>query len=291
MSRDKKKRTWDIARKLGIICSKCRIYEVKKKGLESLIIKKKIKVALAGIPNTGKSVVFNSLTGGRAWVGNWPGTTVEKKVGRFKIDDIGVQLIDLPGTYTLSPESIDQKVARDAIINEKPDVVVNLLNATNLERSLYLTISLLETGVKVIAILNFMDLAKEMGYKYDVNKLMDILGIPVVPMIAIKKVGLDKLKKYIKMSINNNWSNIKPIDYGDDIENYINKLITILKRDIKLSNKYVLRWLAIKLLEYDEDIRKIISSSPYYNETMNIVEEASEYIFKNMGSILTHIYL
>lgn len=250
-------------------------YSASKVTSDSLIIRGKLKIALAGIPNTGKSVVFNKLTGGRAWVGNWPGTTVEKKVGRFRLDSYVISVIDLPGTYTLSPDSIDQKIAKDVITEEDIDLVVVLLNASNIERSLYLLISILETGAKVVGILNFMDIADKIGIKYDIDKLSDILKIPIVPMVAVKNKGFDILKKRIVESVENEWINTKPINY-DEFEEYIDRIVERLKES-DISKRYNLRWIAIKLLENDRDAIEFISRQEVYDEVRSIILEADKY--------------
>jgi len=250
-------------------------YSASKVTSDSLIIRGKLKIALAGIPNTGKSVVFNKLTGGRAWVGNWPGTTVEKKVGRFRLDSYVISVIDLPGTYTLSPDSIDQKIAKDVITEEDIDLVVVLLNASNIERSLYLLISILETGAKVVGILNFMDIADKIGVKYDIDKLSDILKIPIVPMVAVKNKGFDILKKRIVESVENEWINTKPINY-DEFEEYIDRIVERLKES-DISKRYNLRWIAIKLLENDRDAIEFISRQEVYDEVRSIILEADKY--------------
>jgi ferrous iron transport protein B len=275
---------YSITKIFGFGCRNCPY--ASKEELKKNIIRKRIKVALAGIPNTGKSVVFNTLTGGRAWVGNWPGTTVEKKVGRFAIDGYDISVIDLPGAYSLSPDSLDQKVARDAIVKDKPDLVVILLNATNLERSLYLAISILETGVKAVLSMNFMDVAKNMGFKYDLDKLARILHVPIIEMVAIKRKGFKELKEKIVESLENNWVNVKPIDYGKDVESYIEKLEKIIEKDEKLSKDYNSRWLAVKLLELDRDIINLVSSSPYYREIKEAIDEASIKLYDIHGKHL-----
>ena len=143
-----------------------------------------ITMALAGNPNSGKTTLFNALTGARQYVGNWPGVTVEKKEGKLKFEDKNLILVDLPGTYSLSPYSMEEIIAKNYIINEKPDVVVNIVDASNIERNLFLTMQLLELGRPTVIALNMMDVAKAKGYEIDVTKLSMELGVPVVPIIA-----------------------------------------------------------------------------------------------------------
>ncbi|RLE63630.1 MAG: ferrous iron transport protein B [Thermoprotei archaeon] len=215
----------------------------------------KIRVALAGNPNVGKSVIFNELTGGRAWVGNWPGKTVEKKVGVSEVDGLELEIVDLPGTYSLTAYSIDELIARNYIVDEKPDTVVNVVNATALERNLYLTIQLLELGSNLIVALNMMDLAEKEGIKINVRKMSQILGVPVIPTVAIKHVGLDELKETIVKIAGKKPKTRKIVDYGKTVEREIEKL-SRMARELGLGEKYDCRWLAIKLLEKDSEIEQ-----------------------------------
>jgi ferrous iron transport protein B len=153
-----------------------------------------LTVALAGNPNAGKSTIFNALTGSRQHVGNWPGKTVEKKEGIFRGRGSSWRVVDLPGTYSLSAYSPEEIIARDYIVEESPDVVVNVVDASNLERNLYLTVQLLELGVLVIIVLNVMDIARSRGLRIDRSKLSSLLGnVPVVETVGNKGQGLDDL--------------------------------------------------------------------------------------------------
>jgi ferrous iron transport protein B len=156
---------------------------------------KELRVALAGNPNAGKSTIFNALTGSRQHVGNWPGKTVEKKEGKFKRDDYEVKVVDLPGTYSLTAYSPEEVIARDYIINEKPDLVVTVVDAANLERNLYLAVQVLELGVPVIVALNMSDVADARGLKIDQTMLSRGLSSPVVSTTANKGNGIDLLVK------------------------------------------------------------------------------------------------
>ena len=155
------------------------------------------KIALAGNPNSGKTTVFNYLCGAREKIGNWPGTTVEKKQGYFTYQDERVEVVDLPGTYSLSVYSVDERIARDFLIKEKPDLVVCVIDATNLERNLYLVIQLLELGQAVLLDLNMMDRVRKANIKIDTQKLSKILGIDIVETVASKGEGIDELKEKI----------------------------------------------------------------------------------------------
>jgi small GTP-binding protein len=155
----------------------------------------KIRVALAGNPNAGKSSLFNELTGARQHVGNWPGKTVERKEGSFIQDGVEVELVDLPGIYSLSAFSVEEILARDFILDEKPDAIVSVVDASNLERNLYLTIQLLELGLPLIVVLNMSDLAASRGLRIDQQMLGASLGAPVVPTVANRGQGIAELRQ------------------------------------------------------------------------------------------------
>nr|WP_222829543.1 FeoB small GTPase domain-containing protein [Archaeoglobus profundus] len=214
-------------------------------------MKETIKVALAGNPNVGKSVIFNSLTGARQKVGNWPGVTVEKKEGICEHKGVKMVIVDLPGIYSLSATSLDERIAMDFILNERPDVVVDIVDASNIERNLYLTLQLIEMRANVVVALNKMDLAESKGYKIDVRRLSADLGVPVVPMVAIRGEGIEELKNTI---IQASRMPRKPvIKYNDRIERYIKLLESKIVENSILS-EYPSRFVAIKLLELDDEI-------------------------------------
>jgi ferrous iron transport protein B len=155
-------------------------------------------IALAGNPNCGKSTIFNSLTGGRQHVGNWPGKTVDKKEGVWHHDGQDIKVVDLPGTYSLSAYSLEEVIARDYIVDEGPEVVVDVVDAANLERNLYLAVQILELGARLVIALNMSDMAAARGYKIDTAKLSEGLGgIPVVPTVGNRGQGLEELKDKI----------------------------------------------------------------------------------------------
>jgi len=209
---------------------------------------KKLKIALTGNPNSGKSTVFNRLTGGYAHVGNWPGVTVEKKEGKFQFRDCEVTVVDLPGIYSLSSHSIDEQIARDFIMKEKPDKIVVIVDASNLERNLYLFTQLLESGANVILNLNMMDIVKNKGIVIDTKILFEIFGVPIVETVASKGEGIEELKEAIVNESKKTKGSFR-IDYGDDIELEIGRI----ERIINLTG-YPPRWLAIRLLEGDREI-------------------------------------
>lgn len=154
-------------------------------------------VALAGNPNAGKSTIFNALTGARQHVGNWPGKTVEKKEGIWQQNGSQIEVMDLPGTYSLTAYSIEEVIARNYIVEDNPDVVVMIVDAANIERNLYLTVQVLEMGAKVVVALNMSDVAETRGIHIDVEKLAQALGARVVPTVASKERGLEDLKQAI----------------------------------------------------------------------------------------------
>ena len=151
-----------------------------------------IKIALAGNPNCGKTTLFNALTGSNQFVGNWPGVTVERKGGKLKKHD-GFEVMDLPGIYSLSPYTLEEVVSRDFLLNEDPDVIIDLVDATNIERNLYLTTQLIETGVPVVVALNMADLIEKRGLKIDTKRLSMVLGCPIIETSALKGTGLKEL--------------------------------------------------------------------------------------------------
>ncbi len=166
-----------------------------------------LTIAIAGNPNCGKTTLFNTLTGTHQHVGNWPGVTVEKKVGTFSHQSINVNLVDLPGVYSLSvagdDASLDERIARDFILTEQPDLVVNVLDASNLERNLYLTVQLLEMGTPVVVALNMMDIAASRKIQIETHALSQKLGCPVVGLIAAENTGIGPLKDLVIKAANN----------------------------------------------------------------------------------------
>ncbi len=160
-----------------------------------------LTIALAGNPNVGKSTVFNALTGMRQHVGNWPGKTVERKEGQLTLGTHSATIVDLPGTYSLTARSLEEQIARDFIIHERPDAVVNVLDVSNLERNLYLTAQLLEMEVPLVLVLNMVDVADARGLKLDQPALAAALGVPVVMMAASRGQGMDELKRVLSQVI------------------------------------------------------------------------------------------
>ena len=216
--------------------------------------KRQVTVALVGNPNSGKTTLFNSLTGAKQHVGNWPGVTVEKKEGSCSSGEYEIKVVDLPGVYSLTAYSPDEVVARKFIIEEKPEVVVDIVDASNLERNLYLSVQLMEMDVPVILALNMMDEAENRKYKIDIDKLSREIGLPVVPMVASKNKGVaELLAEVIKVAEGKKAGKGVKIEYGREVEKQIEILEKALSYD-SLAGKYSPHWLAIKLLEGDEEI-------------------------------------
>ena len=214
-----------------------------------------IKIALAGNPNCGKTTMFNALTGANQYVGNWPGVTVEKKEGKLKSAKSGEEIIitDLPGVYSLSPYTLEEVVSRDYLVHEKPQAIINLVDATNIERNLYLTTQILEIGIPVVIALNMADLLAKSGDKIDVKKLSEIFGCEVVETSALKGTGLKEVvEKAIEAAKKNEWKNPAGI-FSGSVEKAIEKVEEAVGDAVDADQK---RWFAIKLLEKDSKVIK-----------------------------------
>ena len=212
-----------------------------------------IKIALAGNPNCGKTTMFNALTGANQYVGNWPGVTVEKKEGKLKSSKSGEEIIitDLPGVYSLSPYTLEEVVSRDYLVHEKPQAIINLVDATNIERNLYLTTQILEIGIPVVIALNMADLLAKSGDKIDVKKLSEIFGCEVVETSALKGTGLKEVvEKAIEAAKKNEWKNPAGI-FSGNVEKAIEKVEEAVGDAVDADQK---RWFAIKLLEKDSKV-------------------------------------
>jgi len=216
-----------------------------------------ITIALAGNPNSGKTTVFNALTGSHQRTGNWPGVTVERKEGEYQHGDTKVNVVDLPGTYGLSAYSIDEKIARDYLVTENPDVVVTIVDASNLERNLYLVIQLLELGQNVVVCLNMMDLARKSGMEIDHERLSELLGVPVVPTVAHKGEGIEELRRAVLEAAERRDldQSSRTVNYGEELERIIGEIGEIISQ---IKTPYPPRFAATKLLEGDPDMEELI---------------------------------
>jgi ferrous iron transport protein B len=212
--------------------------------------KKRLRIAVAGNPNCGKTTLFNELTGSRQMVGNWPGVTVDRKTGFYAFEGHDFELVDIPGIYALSAHSSDEKVARDYLLSEDYDLIVNIVDAANIERNLYLTTQLLEMRVPMIVVLNKMDVAKSRQILINTEELSDRLGIPVVPIAASKRSGLTQLKKAVHQCAEHNPISEADIIYPVEIQEAATTLTAQLSK-IAAENNLKADWLAMKLLEDD----------------------------------------
>ncbi|GKX31040.1 ferrous iron transport protein B [Vallitalea longa] len=246
-----------------------------------------IKVAFVGNPNCGKTTLFNAYTGAKHKVGNWPGVTVEKKEGTITYGDNKITLVDLPGIYSISPYSMEEILTREYIIEDDPDVVVNIVDASNLERNLYLTLQLIELGKPVIIALNMMDVAKSRGFVIDKKKLSKQLNVSVVEVVATKKMGLDDLLQQI-IEVSNEKEQYKPIelDYGNEIEQHLIKI----ENELKLQNvdENILRWYSLKIVENDSEIINKLNIVDKCNYEEEIAKIKYDYITNFISNVLVN---
>ena len=217
--------------------------------------KKKLLIALAGNANVGKSVIFNYLTGLHQHIGNWPGKTVERAEGTLQFRDYTIDIVDLPGIYSLSTYSLEELVSRKYIAVERPDIVINVVDASVLERNLFFTLQLLELETPMVIALNQMDMAKSKGIQINIKKLEKLLGIAVMPTVAIKGVGIAKLLEKTIETVEKGLVKHVHVKYGEEVEEKIGKLIEKIKT---VQFVYPPRYVAIKLLEGDEEIEREI---------------------------------
>ena len=230
---------------------------------------KELTIALAGNANVGKSVIFNQLTGSHQIIGNWPGKTIEKREGYLIYKGYKIKVVDLPGIYSFSTYSEEELISRDFIAKEKPDVVINVVDALHLERNLFFTLQLIELEAKLVIALNQIDLLEKSDFTIDSNKLENILNIPIVPTVAIEGKGIEKLiEKCIEIYEGEiKYEPIK-IEYGKEVEERVNELIKVVSFD----TSYPKRWFTIKLLEGDEEIKKLVLGE----KILEIIEKKSK---------------
>ncbi|HJA63770.1 MAG TPA: ferrous iron transport protein B [Candidatus Intestinimonas stercoravium] len=226
-----------------------------------------ITIALAGNPNCGKTTMFNALTGAVQFVGNWPGVTVEKKEGKLK-GHKDINVMDLPGIYSLSPYTLEEVVARNYLINEKPDVILNLVDASNIERNLYLTTQLLELGIPVVVALNMIDVAKKNGDKIDTAKLSEALGCPVVETSAVKGEGCVAAAERAAALVAAKQATVPQHTFAQPVEDALSAIADLVRDVVPPENQ---RWFAIKLFERDEKVMENFTLSP---DTARRLEDA-----------------
>lgn len=220
-----------------------------------------IVVAVAGQPNSGKSTLFNMLTGMRQFVANYPGVTVEKRVGRMSYKGYKFMLVDLPGTYSMTSYSLEERIARNFLLKERPDIVLDVVDASNLERNLVLTFQLLEMKIPMVVVLNMMDAAESARIKIDVNGLSEELGVKVVPTMAKRGVGKAELCDALldTYQLAGDINDFR-LDYGPQLNRSLNVLQEALADDERAS-AYDLRWLAVRLIAGDEEVSKLFTGS------------------------------
>jgi len=237
---------------------------------------KTITVALAGNPNSGKTTVFNMLTGAHQHVGNYPGVTVEKIEGFCKYKDYEITFVDLPGTYSLTAYSDEELIARNFIIDQKPDVVVDVVDASNIERNLYLATQLIELNAPLILAFNMSDVAERMGLVFDIEQLSSLLQAKIVPTVANKNKGkTELLEAIIQTSQSVPVERIHKISYGSEVEEELAKIEKLIAdKEYSLAQKYGAAWLALKLLEQDDEIRAKVKN----NEVLMAVEDSISHL-------------
>ena len=218
---------------------------------------KKITVAIAGNPNSGKTTIFNMLTGARQHVGNYPGVTVEKKEGLCKYAGYEMTVVDLPGTYSLTAYSIEELVARNFIIDEQPDVVVDIVDASNIERNLYLATQLIEMNVPLVLAFNMSDIAEQKGLLFDIEQLSELLEAAIVPTVGNKGKGkVELLDAIVETARRGRIERTHKITYGEEIEKELAKIEMLISgEEHQLAEKYGSRWSAIKLLDPNKELK------------------------------------
>jgi ferrous iron transport protein B len=234
---------------------------------------REIIIGIVGNPNSGKTTIFNALTGARQKVANWSGVTVERREGMIVKDDYRIRIVDLPGIYSLTSYSIEEIITRDFILNDHPDLIVNVVDAGNLERNLYLTTQLIEMGAKVVIALNMFDEATSKGFVIDTEKLEKLLGMPVIKTVGTRSIGINDIKQEIIEVAEGKSDKVRHIhiQYGSDIEKEIKEIQSRIWSDEDIGERYSTRWLAIRLLEQDRDVERKLMNYSNFDE---IAEQA-----------------
>ena len=241
----------------------------------------RVKIALAGNPNSGKTTLFNALTGSNQFVGNWPGVTVEKKEGKWK-EDKEVVIMDLPGIYSLSPYTLEEVVARNYLITERPDAILNIVDGTNLERNLYLTTQLLELGIPVVMAINMMDIVRKNGDEINTKKLAEKLGCEVVTISALKGDGIKEAASRAVKHAGQKAGQESVHEFAPEVENYLNEIEGRLGYEIPEEQK---RFYAIKLFERDDKIKDAMKNAP---DVEDIIARAEKEMDDDAESIITN---
>lgn len=256
-----------------------------------------MRIALVGNPNCGKTTLFNALTGANQYVGNWPGVTVEKKSGKLKADK-SIEIVDLPGIYSLSPYTLEEVIARDFLINERPDAILNIIDGTNLERNLYLTTQLLEMGIPTVVAVNMMDVVRKRGDQINVTALEEELSCPVVEISALKNVGVDEV--ITRLTSIPATVGIEAMSYSREVEDAITEIIERMQGSLGYAYEdlaraeagvidqvpeHLLRFYAIKLLENDEKIRTSLKNPP---DVSDIIARIEKHFDDDTESIITN---
>lgn len=259
--------------------------------MQKIPISKEFVIGLIGNPNCGKTTIFNQLTGARQKVANWSGVTVEKREGFLRRNGYKIKIVDLPGIYSLSSFSIEEIITRNFILNEQPDVIINVVDAGNIERNLYLTTQLINIKARVVIALNMFDEAESKGINIDTDKLGTLLGMPVIKTIGTKSKGISELIDSIigvAEGKNEKYRHIH-ISYGEDIELEIKNIQQVIWSDPSISDRYSTRWLAIRLLENDKDVKEKLHDYTNFSKIDNQSELSRKTIEAKYHDVITNI--
>ena len=248
-------------------------------------MKKTFTIALSGNPNAGKTTAFNAITGARQEIANYPGVTVEKKVGKVTHNGHEIVVVDLPGTYSLTAYSLEEIVARDFLINERPDLVVDIVDASNLDRNLYLAVQFRELGIPLVIALNMVDVAETRGIIVDHKQLSELLGVPVIPMVARANKGIQELLDAVVEVAKENREEWQPaeISYGLDIDRSLDEIVALIRKSDVYDPKYPSRWRALKCLEGDKQILNLLNRDP---EQGRQIDTICQRIFRHIMNTL-----
>ncbi len=239
---------------------------------------KKLIVGLAGNPNVGKTTVFNQLTGMHQHVGNWPGKTVERAEGSFSHGDYEYNIVDLPGNYALSAHSMEEIVSRDFIVDDDSDVIINVVDAANLERNLYLTVQMMELGANLVMALNMNDFAKKKDHLIDIDLMSELLGFPVVEINAKNKDGFEELLTTVEKQAAKPIDSSEKLSYGNDIKGHLATIQELIEQDKTLMDVPSI-WTAVKLLEKDSIVIEKVQKSSYSSKIMIEVDKVSKHLY------------